>query len=348
MNRGRWLALLLLSGFGVGVAALTLWRSEPESVVSTPLPVEAGSEVPTPSAANEPAAAIAAGNQAAPGVDAGAPTVAQPQAATRAQPSKPEQGGLEFFITTLEQGDSFRVRARAAMILGRTRSEQVLAALSRALRDPHPGVRAAVASGLAKQGPGAKAPLESALGRERDRKVQRALQSALGKLGGGAAPSAKPGPALAAAAAVTVPEPGLGRFYVGIGKATDPNHQLSGSTLGQLDATLRSAVSRLNGVRIAPAGESPSSAKQVLGSDGRSGFYLDVSVASVTHEPSVGTRATVSVMVGTYPGRDMRAMLKGAATLPGSPNDEESRAAAVQGALQSVVRKLPGVFAQTR
>jgi hypothetical protein len=351
MNRGRWLLLLLLSGFVIGVGALTLWRGAPEPVVSTPLAPRAATQNDAQPGTAAALAAIALPGEAAPSVDAGVATgAATPQALVQAKPEPqlPEQGGLDFLIDTLRTGTSFRVRARAAMILARTRSPRVQEALSRALADPHPGVRAVAASGLGKQGPAARSSLEQALGRERDRKVQRAMQSALAKLDGSTAPAARPQPAASSVSSAPPPVTGLPRYYVGIGKATDPGRQLSSGSLGQVDAALRGGVARLSGVRVAPSGESPSAAKQVLGSDSRTGFYLDVSVASVTHDPGVGTRAAVNVMVGTYPGRDMRAMLKGAATLPGAPDDEESRLAAAQGALQSALRKLPGVFAQAR
>lgn len=358
MDRGRWLAVLLLSGFVIGIVAWTLLRDEPEQVVSSPLASAGASEIPGGEPAPSGSAAIGDAGAARASTDAGVVPVA---AAAQVQPApdKPErparnardesQGGVDYLIETLADGKSFRVRARAAILLGRTRSERALTALVRALGDSHPGVRVAVASSLAKQGPAARAPLEQAATRERDRKVKRALESALSALGA-SKPAARPQPQPSATATAVAPEPpaGTSRYYVGIGKATDPSRRLSASSLGQVDAALRGGVARLGGVRIAPAGESPGAAKQVLGSDGRAGFYLDVSVASVTHEPGVGTRAVVNVMVGTYPGRDMRAMLKGAATLPGGADDESSRLAAVQGALQGALRKLPGVFAQAR
>ena len=53
-----------------------------------------------------------------------------------------------------------------------------------------------------------------------------------------------------------------------------------------------------------------------------------------------GTRVAVSVIVGTYPGRDMRAILNGAATVPGSGGPEADRAA-VEGAIRGALRNLP-------
>ncbi len=68
------------------------------------------------------------------------------------------------------------------------------------------------------------------------------------------------------------------------------------------------------------------------------GYYLDSSVVSIEQTPA-GTRVVVSVIVGTYPGRDMRAILQGAATVPGSSGPGAIRAA-IEGALRGAIRRL--------
>ncbi|MCA9531280.1 MAG: HEAT repeat domain-containing protein, partial [Myxococcales bacterium] len=58
-------------------------------------------------------------------------------------------GGVDLSIELLRESSSFRVRAQAALVLGRPpRSARAVAALERALADPHPAVRAAAASSL--------------------------------------------------------------------------------------------------------------------------------------------------------------------------------------------------------
>jgi hypothetical protein len=52
-------------------------------------------------------------------------------------------------------------------------------------------------------------------------------------------------------------------------------------------------------------------------------------------------RAQVSVIVGTYPGRDMRAMLSGAATVSGGGSGDSTRLEAVQAAYSGALRRLP-------
>jgi hypothetical protein len=47
----------------------------------------------------------------------------------------------------------------------------------------------------------------------------------------------------------------------------------------------------------------------------------------------------------TYPGRDIRAQVKGAATVPGAGGDAAQRQA-VDAALRSALRQLPGVMAR--
>ena len=57
-----------------------------------------------------------------------------------------------------------------------------------------------------------------------------------------------------------------------------------------------------------------------------------------------GTRAVISVIVNTYPGRDMRAMLRGAATVPGG-HDAFAQRTAIEGAVRGAIRSLPQAMA---
>ncbi|MEM9193221.1 MAG: hypothetical protein AAGF12_28865, partial [Myxococcota bacterium] len=49
----------------------------------------------------------------------------------------------------------------------------------------------------------------------------------------------------------------------------------------------------------------------------------------------------VSVIVNTYPGRDMRAILQGAATVQGGGSGPQARRQAIEGALSGALRRLP-------
>ena len=121
---------------------------------------------------------------------------------------------------------------------------------------------------------------------------------------------------------------------------------LPASAAVQLARTLRRKVGSLRGVRLAPSGEGTSATRAVLSRESRAGYYLDVSVSSAQYVEGTGTRASVTLIVGSYPGRNMRAMVKGTVTLQGGKGSPADKLAAAEGALQSAVRKLPSTFAR--
>jgi len=237
---------------------------------------------------------------------------------------------LAWLRDALENAPQFRVRLQAATTLGRMRSAAATEALVGALSDPHPAVRRAAVSALSRRGgPGVEAALRRAEASERDGKVKQALTRALAK--------AAPKPA--------APQPGAGgpRYYVGVGEVVGSG--LSPVLLSRVDGMVRSGVQSMGGVRLAPRGESPGAASAVLSSQSRAGFFLDVRVGEVTQD-GAGTAASVSVVVGSYPGRDMRAIVKGKATLPGGTGSQADRDKAVEGAVRSALRKLPPTLAR--
>src|SRR5512138_137804 len=61
-------------------------------------------------------------------------------------------GGIERSVQDLSTGSDFRVRAAAALTLGRSHNKGALAPLRAALDDQHPAVRSAAAAALAALG----------------------------------------------------------------------------------------------------------------------------------------------------------------------------------------------------
>jgi hypothetical protein len=98
-------------------------------------------------------------------------------------------------------------------------------------------------------------------------------------------------------------------------------------------------VRSFDGVRIAPTNENSVRVKSVLRHDKLMGFFLDSSVVQVEKRPGGGTRAVVSIIVGTYPGREMRSILQGAATVMGEGPGTEVQA--IEGAFRGALRRLP-------
>lgn len=333
-------------GIGVGlvllaavIATIALWPSESEqSVESSTLPSTSTLPSPSPSPADAGAA------------DSGPAAIVDTEPSEKARKGKAGRG-TEYLITSLRSAKAFRARARAAIVLGARRSGRVTGALIGALKDRHPAVRVAAVESLRRIGtPRAIAALRRLEAREADAKVKRAVSSALAKASK-AAPKKVAGVTAAQPSPPSTPaEPEVRagpRYYVGVSTLADPKRVLKPSQRGQMGSMLRGQVGRLRGVRLAPNGESSAKAKKAL-AGGATGYYLTASVTQLEYAPGVGVRAGVSLMVGTYPGRDMRAIVKGKVTLPGASDSPKSRDEAVKAAISSAVRKLPPTFARSK
>jgi len=244
------------------------------------------------------------------------------------------QARTDYLVRLLSNSDSFRVRAQAAISLGRVEAnDRIVQALSRALGDDHPAVRTAAAASLERlSDPAALAALRSHRS-DRDRSARRAIRRAIAALERVARsrPRTDEGGRDGGAADA--------RFYVGVGvPAAKRGASVDRATLQAARQFLARQVAQLPDVEVAPARESNAQARRKLSGSPMTGFFLDSSVVSV-EETSAGTRVVVSVIVGTYPGRDMRAILQGAATVPGASGPGATRTA-LEGALRGAIRRL--------
>ena len=252
------------------------------------------------------------------------PTVATPGAA------RPE--GTAWLLEQLRHASSFRARVSAAVALGRTQNARVEAGLIEALRDDHPAVRSASASVLSRFSSHA---VEQALSQAQRAEADPTVARALGRAQQTVAaqpdlPTPTPAPAV------------QGGFYVSVLK---PHTQgpLDADLIDRADAAARAAVRRLPGVRLAPAGETAPAAEAVLRAEGRTGYQLDVTLGLL---PQAGaTRATVNVLVATYPGRSIVGSTRGAATAQGDPQDPALQRVVVEHATDSALADLPRMFA---
>jgi len=243
----------------------------------------------------------------------------------------------DYLIRLLEGSSQFRVRAQAAISLGGVQKEPtVVKALSQALRDPHPAVRAACATSLERLGdPGALEELEK---RRDDPEpavklaISRAissLQKALNRSSIATTTASKP----------TRPSVGPPRFYVGVGLPASKSDRVEKAVLKRAQKFIEEHVRAVDGVRVAPTNETSVRAKSVIRRDKLKGFFLDSAVVRVEKRPGGGTRADVSIIVGTYPGREMRSILQGAATVMGEGPGTEVQA--IEGAFRGALRRLP-------
>jgi len=258
-------------------------------------------------------------------------------AALHAVPARAD-ARTDYLIRLLETSTTFRVRVQAALSLGRVdASPEVIDALGEALRDEHPSVRTAAASSLsALEDPASLDELRQAQD-DRDRTVRRTVKRAIRRLESVARQErlrqerSRPDTT----------------YYVGVGV---PGTRVSGideATREALQAWMREQVAGIPGVALAPVDESPAQAERVIAARRLEGFYVDSSITAI-RTTDVGTRAEVSVVVNTYPGRNVRAMLSGAATVQGASEGPATRLQAVRGALRGALRRLPQAMGQSR
>jgi HEAT repeat protein len=243
----------------------------------------------------------------------------------------------EYLIRLLEGSTQFRVRAQAAISLGSVDAAgDVLRALSTALSDEHPAVRAAAASSLGRLGDAKAIPILRSASEDPEAPVRLAVKSAIVKLES------------ASRMAGVAPEPvkapsGPPRYYVAVAKPASRVGDLPSTELDRAHQVLVERLKQIDGVVIAPADESPAAVRKVLRSQSLRGFYIDSSVTNVDAKPGGGTRVAVSVIVATYPDRAMRAIMQGTATALGGG---DTRAQAVAGAFRSALSQLPQALAR--
>jgi HEAT repeats len=242
----------------------------------------------------------------------------------------------EYLIRLLDGSTQFRVRAQAAISLGSVESApDVMRALSTALSDEHPAVRAAAANSLGRLGDVKAIPALRSASEDPEGPVRLAIKSAIVKLESAARMSG------------VAPEPvkspsGPPRYYVAVAKPATRVADMPSTELDRAHQVLVDRLRQMDGVVIAPADESPAAVRKVLRSKSLRGFYIDSSVTTVDPKPG-GTRVAVSVIVATYPDRAMRAIMQGTATALGGG---DTRAQAVAGAFRSALTQLPQALAR--
>lgn len=241
-------------------------------------------------------------------------------------------GRDDYLVRLLRNSPAFRVRAQAALSLGQLAStRQSIAALERAVRDKHPAVRVSAISSLRRLESKDSLPVVERAIRDGHKSVRRAAVEAS-----------------AALSAVGERERGPGRpeYLVAVGMPGAKAERVSRQMLFDARIFLSEQLLELHGVELAPDDLTPADAKREIGQRRLHGYYLESSI--VTLEPKgSGVRAVVSIIVLSYPGRDMRGMLRGAATASGRYSDEAAELA-VHGAFTSALRRLPTLLEATK
>ena len=242
-----------------------------------------------------------------------------------------------YLIKLLEGSSQFRVRAQAAISLGAVEaSHGAVDALNKALRDVHPAVRAAAATSLGRVGDASSKVALRVLERDSEEPVRSAAKAALAKLGSAPPPDSGGEPGQP-----PIPS-GPALYYVAVAEPATRVPNVDKQVLLKAHAFIKQRVAQMQGVRLAPDSESTQAAEQVLKKQRLKGFYLDSSIVSVEKRPGGETRIAVSVIVATYPGRDMRAIMQGAATVTGAGSQTYHQA--LEGAYSGALRQLSQAF----
>jgi hypothetical protein len=242
-----------------------------------------------------------------------------------------------YLIKLLQGSSQFRVRAQAAISLGTVESSSVtMAALSAALKDVHPAVRAAAASSLGRIGDSSSLSALRALERDVEEPVRSAARASIERLANAQPPTQKePPPA----------EDGPVLYYVSVAEPSATRvSSLDHAALGKARAFIKERVGQIQGVVVAPDSEDSQAAERVLKKRRLKGFYIDSSIVSIEKKQSGATRVAVSVIVATYPGRDMRAIMQGAATVTGA--GDQAYGQAMEGAFTGALRQLSQALAR--
>jgi hypothetical protein len=246
-----------------------------------------------------------------------------------------------YLIKLLQGSSQFRVRAQAAISLGAVEgSPTAVGALTAALGDSHPAVRAAAANSLGRIGSSTAVAALRRLERDPEEPVRSAATAAIAKL---TTPARS---MVASARSVPTPElpSGPPRYYVSVAPPGTRVSTIDRKALSNAQSFIKQRVGQIDGVMLAPDGENNQAADRVLKQKNLKGFYLDSSIVSIEKKSNGGTRVAVSVIVATYPGRDMRAIMQGAATVSDSGGDAYIQA--LEGALSGALRQLPQALAR--
>jgi hypothetical protein len=247
-------------------------------------------------------------------------------------------------IDLLQSSGNYRIRVQSAQSLGRIREPSTVPALIDALADPHPAVRTAVAQALGRIGD--RRALESlralAAGSDQPGVVVQQAEQAIRQIQDILGVS---GPSKGSTASKEI------RFYLGVGDMGNT----TGERPGELEKTLGRFISeeleRSEGVKLAPPGELPRETTAILKKNSRwKSYYIQGAINRLeVVEDSIS--ASVSLMILSNPGRDLRMMLsgRGSAGVPGvtklSPTQlqglqDYAIKAAVEGAMQRLIEQL--------
>ena len=234
-------------------------------------------------------------------------------------------------IRVLRESRDFRARTRAALALGASADPAMGEALAMALRDPHPAVRAAAASGLGRLGTRVQVQSLRAVSSDAERSVResalRAITAIETRHPATPTPAARPSapspiapPIAVAPAIVEAPLPSINWARTQIVVVLGAMENRSGYAHPPLARVLRSEVLRalggVRGVGILRDGPEEDADREIRRRRIRR-YRLEGSIRHVTPDApprQVRVRCDVGLMLLDDPGLNLRAALDGSAT----------------------------------
>ncbi|MBI2894776.1 MAG: HEAT repeat domain-containing protein [Deltaproteobacteria bacterium] len=246
-------------------------------------------------------------------------------------------GRTDYLTRMLRESSQFRVRVQAALTLGEIGDHATVPVLVGALEDEEPAVRIAALAALARIGdPSALEPVRART-RDRSADVKSQARTTLRTLQAIAQRAGTPSPA--------PPVPAeQARFYIGLGGMGNRAGVRGDEAKRLLRQYLQAEVGATAAVVVTPDDESPAVTSKVLKQRRLTGYWIDGSITKLARENGV-VRADISLMVMTNPGRDLRMMLSGSASVSSSGQttpavETELQNQALKGAATGVVRRL--------
>ena len=270
----------------------------------------------------------------------------------------------------LRDGSSFRVRSRAAMALGRTGNSSMARPLEAALLDRHPVVRASAATALGRIGASRSVPALRAAARDRSGAVVAQARTAIRLIESKAAVARTPpmvrriGTTFTTVAAYSrfsaIPSSEniawqRVRYAVVIGEMRNQSGFQGSDLSDYLGRKIEAGLRRYRRLAVLRPENITSEVRERLRRRKVPQFRVEGNLKKVSKAFSVGKRAMraeVSLLLYDEPQRNLRSMLKGAATgmeLPRGPRSSQERRlarqaldGAVHAALQNAWRAIEG------
>lgn len=254
----------------------------------------------------------------------------------------------------LSSSDDYRLRLGAALTLGNTGDPKARKPLEGALDDPHPSVRQAAASALAKLGDALAIPaLEAVAKKEPNAPTKAAMKKAIadlkanGVVGGNAA-----SPTGATVGAGGAPNWATTKYVVKLGKMANTTGVRGEALAAVLRASAIGKFGSLAGVYVLPDDSSASSIMATAQQKGLPILGVDANVASLDQATFAGdlkVQAKVSFAISKL--AVVKASIEGNASSIGSPSASKNPATlaklqdmAVDGAVTSAMGKAPTAF----